>query len=311
MISILLLKKILSLFVMILCGFVLVKIGLLKYEDSKTLSTISIYLITPCVIFSSFSIECTPEVRTGVLLAFLAAALVHVLMIFMDWLLDKAIGLEPVEKASIVYSNAGNLIIPLVTALLGREYVIYSISFVAVQLLLMWSHGKAIICKDEGFDIIRILKNVNMISVILGILIFITGFRFPMPVMDAMESIADMIGPAAMLVIGMLIGNTNLKQMFSYHRAWLIIAMRLCIVPLGCLGLLWLSGLTGMSSLGGNILMCTMLAVSAPSACNVTQMALIYGENADYANTINIFSTLLCVVTMPLMIGLYCIVFGI
>lgn len=311
MISILLLKKILSLFVMILCGFILVKVGLLKYEDSKTLSTISIYLITPCVIFSSFSIDCTPEVRNGVLLAFVAAALTHILMIGMDWAVDRAMGLQRVEKMSIVYSNAGNLIIPLVTALLGKEYVIYSISFVAVQLLLMWSHGKMLICGEKGFDILKILKNVNMISVILGILIFFTGFRFPEPVADAMDAISLMIGPAAMLVIGMLIGNTNLRQMFAYHRTWMVCAMRLLIVPMCCMLLLKVSGLASMSSLGGNILMCTMLAVSAPSACNVTQMALIYGENADYANTINIFSTLLCVITMPLIIGIYCVMFGI
>lgn len=65
MISILLAQQIAQLFLMILMGFLIVKIGLLKDEDSKVLSKIVLYLIIPCVILNAFQVDYTPETVRG------------------------------------------------------------------------------------------------------------------------------------------------------------------------------------------------------------------------------------------------------
>lgn len=54
-ISILLMEQIFELFLMILMGFIIVKAGIVKEEDSKVLSKIVLYLIIPCVIIKRFS----------------------------------------------------------------------------------------------------------------------------------------------------------------------------------------------------------------------------------------------------------------
>lgn len=51
-------------------------------------------------------------------------------------------GFTPIEKATIIYSNSGNLIIPLVGAILGNEWVIYSSGYMVVQTILLWTHAK-------------------------------------------------------------------------------------------------------------------------------------------------------------------------
>lgn len=56
----------------------------------------------------------------GFLLALLAAVLIHVILFFLCWILGKFLEFNSVEKASLIYSNAGNLIIPLVTSVLGE-----------------------------------------------------------------------------------------------------------------------------------------------------------------------------------------------
>ena len=58
-------------------------------------------------------------------------------------LLGHALHLDAVEKASMIYSNAGNLIIPIVTAVLGKEWVIYSSAFLSVQLFCCGATPKA------------------------------------------------------------------------------------------------------------------------------------------------------------------------
>lgn len=50
---------------------------------------------------------------------------------------SKVLKLDGVEETSLIYSNAGNLIIPIVTAILGKEWVIYTSAFLSVQLFLL------------------------------------------------------------------------------------------------------------------------------------------------------------------------------
>ena len=57
----LLVIQMIKLFLMIFMGYVIVKIGLLKSEDSKVLSIIVLYLVVPCVILNAFQVENTPE----------------------------------------------------------------------------------------------------------------------------------------------------------------------------------------------------------------------------------------------------------
>lgn len=84
MISLLLLRQIAELFIIIiLMGFLLVKTGLLKAEDSKSLSVVTLYIIMPCVIINSFQVEYTNNIKHGLILAFIAAIFIHVVLILL------------------------------------------------------------------------------------------------------------------------------------------------------------------------------------------------------------------------------------
>ena len=142
MISLILAKKILSLFLVMALGIVLVRCGIVRSRDSKVLSMISLYLVMPCVIISSFQVKYQPEILNGLLLALATAVLLHLVLIVVVGFLGKVLKLDGVEEISLIYSNAGNLIIPIVTAILGKEWVIYTSAFLSVQLFLLWSHAK-------------------------------------------------------------------------------------------------------------------------------------------------------------------------
>lgn len=305
LITLLLVKKIVSLFLILSAGALLVKCKIVGSKDSRTLSMISLYLLTPCVILYSFQVDFTPAVRDGLILATVAAVIIHILLVSLNAGLRGALKLDPVEQTSIVYSNAGNLIIPLVTVMLGKEWVIYTSAFIAVQQALFWSNAKSILCGDKKFSLRKVVTNVNMIAIFAGIVLFLTGIRFPGPLDDAVDSLGGMIGPVCMLVTGMLIGGMDLKKIFAYRRLWMVVAMRLLAVPLVILALLKFSGLARFAENGTEVLLITFLATMTPSASTITSMALVYGKDADYASAINVATTLLCIVTMPVMVALY------
>jgi len=305
MITILLIKKIISLFVIILAGFLLVRIRVFSASESRTLSKASLYLLAPCMILSAFQVDYTPDVSAGLALAAGSSVVIQLMLVIMSALFKRWMKLDPVEQTSMFYSNAGNLIVPLVSAILGDEWVIYTSGFMGVQLILMWTHAKGILCGDRGVDIKKIALNPNMIAIYIGLVLFFTGWRVPGPAGDAIDSLGDMIGPVSMLVTGMLIGGMDLKKLISYRRLPLMVLMRLIVVPAFVLVLLRFTGIAELAPNGRDVLLITFLACITPSASTITNMAVVYDRDADYASAINVATTLCCIVTMPLMVMLY------
>ena len=84
-ISLLLMQQIAELFLMIFMGYVIVKAGLLKGEDSKVISKIVLYLIIPCVIINAFQVDYTSEKVQGLLLAFAASVMLQVVLLAIVW----------------------------------------------------------------------------------------------------------------------------------------------------------------------------------------------------------------------------------
>ena len=160
MITKLLIYKILQLFLIMIIGFVITKLKVIKSEDSRVLSKISLYLLMPAAIINAFDFEKSEAVQNGLLLAFLAAIVLHLVFIVMDLIYRKAITKNPVERASVMYSNAGNLIIPIVSFIMGEEWVVFSTAFLSVQLFFLWSHGVRLFSKDEKFNIKKIILNI-------------------------------------------------------------------------------------------------------------------------------------------------------
>lgn len=305
MLSLLLMKQIAQLFLVMFMGFLLVKTHLLKAEDSKSLSIVALYIVMPCVIINAFQVKYTENIRNGLILAFAAAILIHITLLILIKPLEKIFHLDAVEKASIIYSNAGNLIIPIVTSILGEQWVIYSSAFISVQLILLWTHGRVILCEDQKLDFKKILLNINMISIFIGILFFIIRLQLPDIITNAMGSVSVIIGPICMIVVGMLIGSMSLKQILSYRRVYIITFLKMIVCPLIILFLLKYSGMANLIPNGKMVLLISLLATITPSAATVTQMSQIYGKNGEYASVINIVTTIICIITMPIMVWLY------
>jgi malate permease and related proteins len=304
-ISLLLFKQIAELFIAILMGVILVRARLLKAEDSKSLSVVALYLIMPCVIIEAFQIDYTQQVINGLLLAFAAAVLIHIVLIFLVAGLGRLFKMGAVEKASLMYSNAGNLIIPIVTSVLGKQWVIYSCAFISVQAVLLWSHGRMLLCGERKIKFKKIFLNINMIAIFIGLLLFLARIRLPSVLSGALSSVSVMIGPICMIVAGMLIGNMNPGRLKAYKRVYLVTFLKMILCPLLVLCLLKFSGMGSLTNNGNKILLISLLATITPCASTVTQMAQIYGRDAEYASVINVVTTLVCIVTMPLLVMLY------
>lgn len=304
-ISILLMEQIAELFLMIFMGFLIVKTGLLKDDDSKVLSKIVLYLIIPCVIINAFQVDYTMDTVKGLLTALAASVMLQIILLIIISVFGKLLHLNEVEIASVYYSNSGNLIVPIVTFILGQEWVLYGCVFMSVQLIFLWTHCKKILSREPSYDWKKIVLNINMISIFIGIVLFFTRIRLPEIIGNTLSAVGSMIGPASMFVTGMLFAGMNLKQIFANKRVYFISFLCLITVPLLSLILLKFSHLASLSADGNQIMLIVFLAVITPSASTVTQMCQVYGNDSRYASAINVVTTLFSIITMPLMVMLF------
>ena len=286
-------------------GYAVVKAGLMKSSESKSVSVIMVYLVIPCVILNAFQVEYTPDVQKGLLLACAAAVAVHILFLLLTAILKKPLHLDVIERATLIYSNAGILVIPLVQELLGQEYVIYSSAYIAVQLILIWTHCKNMLCEEEKLEWKKVLLNVNIISIIAGVVLFIFRIQLPSGAQDVLNMMNNMIGPLGMLLAGMVIAEVPLKTVFTRKRIYLSAALRLFIYPVFVLGLMKVIQTFASIQDSKQILLTVYLASITPACATVTSMAQLYDKDAAYSSSLYVLTTLLSIATMPVMVGLF------
>ena len=266
--SFLLAGKITELTLIVLMGVALVKAGLLKSENSYTLSVIALYLISPSVMIHAFQMDNTPQIIEGLKLSVMLAVFFHVVLI-------------------------------------GAEWVIYTSGFIMVQTFLFWTHLRLLICGRGNVAWKTIFTNINILSMLVGLLMFTFQIKLPHIVDNTLGTVGGMIGPVAMLVAGMLLASLPLRSIMWTPRLYLVAFLRLILIPILLLFAVKVCGFAYHDAHADTVVLISFLATTSPAASTVTQMAVVYGKNAQKASAIYGLTTLLCVVTMPVMIALY------
>lgn len=303
--SLLLGKQTLSMFLILAVGYLTVKSGLFRAEDSGFLSRLAVYVVVPCSLFHAFQMEFSLDKLSGFGLSLAAAVLVQALFILITKFFEKPMKLTPVESASLIYPNALNMVLPLVTATLGEAYIFYSVPFCVVQVFLLWTHGRMLLSGERQVAWKSIFLNTNILAVVLGLFCFLTGLRLPEILDTAVTNLGNMVGPFGMLIAGMLMASVDLRSVFGNGRAYLICLLRLIGLPFLAVLVLRFGGLSALHPEGNTILLITTLAASSCSAASVVQFSQIFGADGGYASVLNGMSILFCILTIPLMILVY------
>lgn len=307
--SLALMENIASMLIWVVLGAIVVKTGLVKGESSKVLSSLTVYVFCPCMIFNAFQIELTRERVFGFLSCVAFAFVAYFLWIALSRLLRKPLHLSPVDETSLVYGNVGNLVLPLVQLTLGDEMVFYASALQIPFNLLFWTHGISTMQGSAKFEWRRIVKNANIWAVLLGLVFLAFQWHLPSVLATSVTGLSHMVAPASMMVIGMVLAGTSLKSIFTTPRAYGIALGKLVLFPLIPILLLWASGLLNHRPELVPVLMVTAIAFAAPAASNVSQLAVVFDQEPTKASIYNILTLFFCVITIPLFIGLYQLLF--
>lgn len=303
--SLLLAQQIASMLLMILMGYAAVKARLFDAASSKVLSSMALYLLAPCMIFSALQIEYSPERLKGILIGMLIAVCAHIVFILIIKFSGKIMNLTDVEKGAAIYSNCGNLLIPIAGAVMGQEYVFYVCAYNAVMTVMMWTHLISMIEGRPTANVKKIITNPNILAMIAGFAFFLLPVSLPGILQVTVDRVGATIGPVSMFGIGILMSQYTVREIFTNIKAWRASIFRLLILPLILIAILWASHITLISDTAEKAAFAVILAACAPVAVSVPQMASISNKDAGSGSVAVVLSTLMCIITMPVIVMIW------
>lgn len=296
---ILIFEQLLKMFFIMVLAFVCYKAGLVDQNGNRSVSNLLLLVINPILIITVYQTEYDPELVRGLLLAFAAAAATHILGIVVSTLMFRpGSGTNYcIERFNAMYSNCGFIGIPLIGSVLGDTGVFYLSAYMVMFNLFSWTHG--VVLMGNSFSLKKLregLVSPMFIATLAAVLLFFLQLKIPSVLLDSMEYIADMNTPLAMMVAGFSVAQTDLGKMCRNLRLYYTSAVKLIIFPLCTIPLLMLFRLPSTVS------MTVLIAAACPSATTGTMMAIRYRQNYTYSSEIFSLTTVLAVVTMPVLV---------
>jgi predicted permease len=303
--------SVLTLFLMMLPGVIMKKCKMSGESFGKGLSNLVLFIASPALIFEAYLREFNTEIFKTALIIFLATVLTHTFFSLVAFRFFSKDGdaVRRVLRFSVIFANAGYMGIPLIEFALGGEAVIYASIYNIGFNIFQWSLGVRIFEKEGSLNLkktaVKVITHPCTLAAALGILFFVTPMDAYIPevLRDAVVMLKNLVAPLSMIVIGLRLAEIDLSSLISTLKSksvWLAISLRHFILPIAVFGILRLLSLV-LPINDTAILIVTILA-STPVATATTMFSERYDGDAKFASRMVSISTLLSIVTMPLII---------
>lgn len=285
-----------TLFLLMLCGFGAAKAKLMDSKHFSGLNTLVFTFAQPCLILSSMQRDRSPELIRDLLLVFFCTCAILALC---GILAHRLFRRQAPERRSVLtnlamVSNCGFMGYPVVTAVLGEDALIYAALYVSAFNLMCWTLGAYYYGGRNAMRPMQLLKCPSLLAVAAGMVLFLTGWRLPEFVNDALSMLGNTTTPLAMFVIGARLTSLSRKHLTDVPLLGAC-GLRLVVFPL----LVWLLSLTPMPTMVvATLYLCTAMPCAALSAI----MAEQHGADAALASRGVALSTALSMLTIPAML---------
>lgn len=314
---------VLSLIVLIIPGFLLTKFKFIDQKASETFSTFVLYGSQTLMVFMGFQgKEYSPKIGRNMLIVAGITMAVMLGMYVLACLLIRNKS-EDVKRRTMrygcVFSNCGYMGLPLINSLFyGQdclsEAIIYTAVVLAMFNVLNWTLGAYICTNDrKSISIKKVLLNPVIIGAVLGFLVYYI-VKIPLvdvapqggkidilveKIMNSLDIIGNTVTPLSMTVIGIKLAGVDSKQLFLDKDAYYVTAIKL-------IGMSIFTMLIVKFLPVNDVLKYTMFFLfSTPCATSTALFALRFGGDAKYGSVTVLLSTVLSILTIPLMFLLF------
>ncbi len=289
--------QVMVLFLIMAVGVVVRRAKILTDEVNRGLADLLLYVTLPFMIIISFQLEFSKEMLINALLLFVITMGIHFIAVFLGKALFRK---APVDKNKVlrfatVFSNCAFMGFPILDSVYGKIGVFYGSIYVVSFGLFLWTYGIILFTNERDWRIIkRALRNPGILAVGLGVILFYFSIRLPEPIYRMFNMVGSTTTPLSMLIVGARLADTKLKEVVADASVYYITLIRLIVIPLATFFLLRLTALDPI------VIGVCVMATAMPVAANATIFAEKYGANPQFASRCVFVSTILSVITIPL-----------
>lgn len=288
------------LMILISVGYVSAKAGLLTKSGVDCCTDIALIISTPCVIIKSLIREYDSKIMASLFKAFILTLAVQALLIALSHLFihtENKNRLRVLRFGSI-FANCGFMSLPLQEVILGADGTLYGSAYIIMFNLVIWSYGIFLISGDKSYiKPKKLFINPGIAGLLIGIIIFVFSVPVPKIISAPINYLAAIYTPLPMLIIGYHLAQTNVLYAFKDMRCIFAVLLRLVVYPFAALGFLFLI------EVRGTLLVSIVISVSAPVAALTTMFSSKFEGDVPLSVDMVSLSTVLSLVTMPLVIS--------
>ncbi len=320
-------------FIMMIPGVILRKCKMIPDGFSKGVSNLVLYIAQPALILYAY-ISCTDrDILIDALVVLLVSTLTHIIFAVVAFITfaKNPDGKRRLLRLATIFANAAFMGVPLISAiyagtpLAGRATIFASVYNFTFNIFL-WSLG-VFICtnkRDDNNDgildphiierkksapFIKAIAHPVTVAALFGFVVIVFNLRVNAPqifgdeslLCQSLSTLSGLVAPLSMVVIGLRLSDVNFKNFFNDFYMYVCFALRHFVLPLAVIGTMLLLRLIGIPVTREVFLVCLILAAT-PSASSSTMFAEKFDCDAAYVNRIVVVSTLLSIISMPLML---------
>ena len=298
-----LLGVMLELSALILLGLVLTKLHLLDEKGSAVLSTLVVHVFNPALIISSV---CEGGLQTQgdtVIEAIICGVFLYALLILIAivvYMRSKALEEEvSICKMIVIFSNTAFVGYPILRALYG-DFAVFVFSLMHLPFnILIFTYGRSLLQKGNHQKMtVKDIFSIGTVSSIVALILYFGNISVPVRVADFFGILGDACVPLSMIVIGVSLAHASWKNVLKSKNINMVVFLRLIVLPIL---IAWITLPLPITTFNRELL---VISGALPAGSMIVVLAKEYKTNDGLASAGVFLTTLLSVVTIPLMLGI-------
>ncbi len=280
-----------------------VLLGLTIKPNVKSISRMTFYALTPCLVFSSLTQAKLTGAETGLVALFATAATLATAAL--AWGVATSLGWRGKRRRALVLPvlviNSGNFGLSVVLFAFGAQAQARAMVYFVTTALIVSTLG--VILSAGGRSWRKALNNIVHIpmlyAVVAAIVVMLVGqVQLPQLIARPIDLLSGAAIPLMLLILGMQLAR-SVSNLRGHLGAILIAtAFRLIVAPIVAIPIVWLTGVQGVAY------QACMLEASTPSGVTAIILALEYDLEPEAVTGTIFLSTLLSAITLSVVISI-------
>ena len=292
------------LFIIVILGYVLCKLGYMGDKFDQKLSSIVIDVTAPALILSSVMGDELPD-RTLIMPLLGVGFLTYIILLVFGFYVPRLISRNRDEQGMIgfalMFANVGFIGYPIVASIFGAKSIFYAALLNMPNTFFVFTAGVMLIKGEHNLRQLnfKVLFGPGMVAAFIAALLVALNVKTPGLIARPVTMVGNVTVPAALMIIGSAMARLPLKQIVGSPKVYLVSVLRLVVVTLT---IYFLFRICGVSDIVNDI---NTIVIAMPVASFGTMFCMKYGRNPSLITEITFVTTVGSIITIPLITLLF------